>query len=67
MPSKPPLSPPRPEEWEQMLTPKEFAKVLKVSISYLAKARKRKCGPPFYQDGRLVRYFPLRRPDDQRS
>ena len=62
MPSKPPQSPAPPEQWERMLTPKEFAKVLNVSASYLAKARKRKVGPPFYQDGRLVRYFPLRRP-----
>jgi hypothetical protein len=45
-----------------MLTPKEFAKLIKASTSYLAKARKRKGGPPFYQHGRLVRYFPLRRP-----
>ena len=60
-PKQPPLLP-RPEQWEQMLTPQEFARVLKVSVSWLAKARKRKVGPPFYQDGRLVRYFPLRRP-----
>jgi hypothetical protein len=62
MSSSQPPSPPTAEEWEQMLTPKEFAKALRVSISFLAKARKRKGGPPFYQHGRLVRYFPLRRP-----
>jgi hypothetical protein len=62
MPSKPPFSVPRNDQWEELLTPKEFAKVLKVSVSWLAKARKRGDGPPFYRAGRSVRYFPLRRP-----
>jgi len=46
-----------------MLTPKEFAKVLKVSISFLAKARKRGDGQPFIRAGRSIRYFPLRKPE----
>jgi len=46
-----------------MLTPKEFAKALKVSLSWLAKARKRGDGPPFFRAGRSVRYFPLRKPE----
>lgn len=47
---------------EGMLTPKEFAKVQKVSLSWLAKARKRGDGPSFVRFGRSVRYFPIRRP-----
>ena len=46
----------------EMLTPKEFAKAKKVSLSWLAKARKRGDGPPFVRFGRAVRYFPLRKP-----
>ena len=45
-----------------MLTPKEFAKAQKVSLSWLAKARKRGDGPPFVRFGRSVRYFPLQKP-----
>ncbi len=45
-----------------MLTPKEFARAQKVSLSWLAKARKRGDGPPFIRFGRSVRYFPLRHP-----
>ena len=47
---------------EGMLTPKEFAKAQKVSLSWLAKARKRGDGPPFVRFGRSVRYFPLQKP-----
>jgi Helix-turn-helix domain len=47
------------DRWGEMLTPKEFAKLLKVSISWLAKARKRGDGPAFVRFGRSVRYFPL--------
>jgi hypothetical protein len=47
----------------EMLTPKEFAKAHKVSLSWLAKARKRGDGPPFVQFGRSVRYFPLPKPE----
>lgn len=39
-----------------LLTPKEAAKVLKVSLSWLAKARMRGDGPPYIQFGRAVRY-----------
>ena len=63
MSSKPLPSSPGSAEWEEMLPPKEFAKVLKVSISWLAKARKRGVGPPFYRAGRSIRYFPLRKPE----
>ena len=63
MPSKPPHSPPGPAKPDEMLTPKEFAKVLKVSISFLAKARKRGDGQPFIRAGRSIRYFPLRKPE----
>jgi hypothetical protein len=62
MSSGPPHSLPGPAEREEMLTPKEFARVLKVSISWLAKARKRGDGPPFMRVGKLVRYFPVQRP-----
>jgi hypothetical protein len=47
----------------EMLTPKEFAKAAKVSLSWLAKARKRGDGPPFAQFGRSIRYFPVRKPE----
>ena len=63
MSSKPPHSPPGPAKSDEMLTPEEFAKVLKCSISFLAKARKRGDGPPFYRRGRFIRYFPLRKPE----
>jgi len=39
-----------------LLTPKEAAKVLKVSLSWLAKARMRGDGPPFIKVGRNIRY-----------
>jgi Helix-turn-helix domain len=63
MSSKPPHSSPGPAKCDEMLTPEEFAKVLKVSLSWLAKARKRGDGPPFFRAGRSVRYFPLRKPE----
>jgi hypothetical protein len=47
----------------ELLTPKEFAKAQKVSLSWLAKARKRGDGPPFVRFGRSVRYYPLRKPE----
>lgn len=62
MPTKSSHSLPHPSQWEEMLPPKEFAKVLKVSISWLAKARKKGSGPPFYRAGRSIRYFPLPKP-----
>lgn len=39
-----------------LLTPKEAAHLLKVSLSWLAKARMRGDGPPYIQFGRAVRY-----------
>jgi hypothetical protein len=48
---------------QEMLTPKEFAKAKKVSISWLAKARKRGDGPAFVRFGRSIRYFPLHKPE----
>ena len=41
---------------DPLLTPKETAKELKVSESFLAKARMRGTGPAFIQIGRAVRY-----------
>jgi hypothetical protein len=46
---------------DAMLTPKEYAEKHKVSLSWLAKARKRGEGPPFVRFGRSVRYFPLKK------
>jgi hypothetical protein len=63
VPPKPHRSLPHPGQWEEMFTPKGFAKVLKVRASWLAKARKRGDGPPFYRAGRSIRYFPLRKPE----
>jgi len=37
-------------------TPKETAQFLKVSISWLAKARMRGDGPPYVECGRSIRY-----------
>jgi excisionase family DNA binding protein len=39
-----------------LLTPKEAAKVLRVSLSWLAKARMRGDGPPYIRVGRRIRY-----------
>ena len=39
-----------------LLTPKEAAAVLKVSLSWLAKARMRGDGPPYIRVGRSIRY-----------
>jgi hypothetical protein len=38
------------------LTSNEVSKVLKVSLSWLAKARMRGDGPPYFRFGRSVRY-----------
>jgi excisionase family DNA binding protein len=40
----------------KLLTPKEAAEFLKVSLSWLAKARMRGDGPPFIKVGRAIRY-----------
>ena len=39
-----------------LLTPKEAAKLLKVSVSWLAKARMRGDGPLYIRIGRSIRY-----------
>ena len=39
-----------------LLTPKETAAKLKVSLSWLAKARMRGDGPPYISVGRSIRY-----------
>lgn len=41
---------------DDLLTPKEAAKLLKLSLSWLAKARKRGDGPPYIKIGRPIRY-----------
>jgi hypothetical protein len=41
---------------ERLLTPKETAKFLRVSESWLAKARMRGDGPPYMMFGRSIRY-----------
>jgi excisionase family DNA binding protein len=41
---------------ERLLKPKEAAELLRVSLSWLAKARMRGDGPPFIKVGRSVRY-----------
>ena len=39
-----------------LLTPKDVAKMLKVSLSWMAKARGRGDGPPSIKVGRSIRY-----------
>jgi excisionase family DNA binding protein len=39
-----------------LLTPKEAARLLKVSLSWLAKARMQGDGPPYIKLGRSIRY-----------
>jgi excisionase family DNA binding protein len=41
---------------ERLLTPKEAADYLRVSLSWLAKARMRGDGPAFVRVGRSIRY-----------
>ena len=41
---------------ERLLTPKEAADLLRVSMSWLAKARMRGDGPPYIRIGRSIRY-----------
>lgn len=43
---------------EVLLTPGEAAAFLKLSLSWLAKARQRGEGPPYVKLGRSVRYSP---------
>ena len=63
MASQPPKTPAGRTDPQEMLTPKEFAKAKKVSLSWLAKARKRGDGPAFVRFGRSIRYFPLHKPE----
>jgi predicted DNA-binding transcriptional regulator AlpA len=42
--------------FEQLLTPKEATQFLRVSSSWLAKARMRGDGPPYVKLGRSIRY-----------
>jgi predicted DNA-binding transcriptional regulator AlpA len=44
---------------EQLLTPNEAAQRLRVSLSWLSKARMRGDGPPYVKVGRSVRYTEL--------
>ena len=39
-----------------LLTPKDASKFLKVSLSWLAKARMRGDGPPYIKFGKSIRY-----------
>jgi predicted DNA-binding transcriptional regulator AlpA len=43
-------------DFERLLTPKEAAHFLRLSLSWLAKARMRGDGPPYVKFGRSVRY-----------
>ena len=49
-PQKPAASP------LNLLSPKEAARLLKVSLSWLAKARMQGDGPPYIRIGRSIRY-----------
>lgn len=42
--------------FERLLTPRETADRLRVSLSWLAKARMQGDGPPFVKLGRSIRY-----------
>ena len=46
----------RDQNRERLLTPKDAADVLRLSTSWLAKARIRGDGPPFVKFGRSIRY-----------
>ena len=47
---------PRTMQVDTLLTAKEVARLLKVSVSWLAKARMTGEGPPYFLVGRSVRY-----------
>ena len=53
---KPPEETQRSSSVPVVLTPEQTAKLLKVSLSWLAKARMRGDGPPYIRIGRAVRY-----------
>jgi hypothetical protein len=46
----------RPEGGERLFTPKEAAAFLRLSVSFLAKARMRGDGPAYVKPGRAIRY-----------
>ena len=46
----------RPEGGDRLLTPREAAATLRLSVSFLAKARMRGDGPSYVKLGRAVRY-----------
>ena len=55
----PPPTPPGatpPTAIPTLMTPNEAAEILKVSLSWLAKARMRGDGPPYIRVGRSIRY-----------
>jgi excisionase family DNA binding protein len=53
----PPAAPQKPAGTPlNLLSPKEAAKLLKVSLSWLAKARMQGDGPPYIRIGRSIRY-----------
>jgi hypothetical protein len=42
---------------DELITPKEAAKIIKMSLSWLAKARQRGDGPEYVQFGTSIRYL----------
>ena len=50
------IAPKTDSDFERLLTPKETAQFLRVSLSWLAKARMRGDGPPYMLFGRSIRY-----------
>ena len=55
-PHWPVLKPPELSSGERLLPPSDAANLLRLSKSWLAKARMRGDGPPFVKLGRAVRY-----------
>ena len=51
-----PKAAPQLNSGERLLTPKDAANLLRLSLSWLAKARMRGDGPPFVKFGRSIRY-----------
>jgi predicted DNA-binding transcriptional regulator AlpA len=49
-------TPPNSLQLSPLLTPTEASRLLKVSLSWLAKARMRGDGPPYIRIGRSIRY-----------
>jgi hypothetical protein len=44
-------------EDDELLTPNEAAKIIKMSVSWLAKARRRGDGPEYVRFGTSIRYL----------